>query len=158
MDLKHQKAKQNKATAKAEEDRKAAQQLEADMAQWAKDVPAEQEAVAALTQQLAEAEAKLEELTEGIQEEVEGYHQQLSKASQGRQGGREGGREAGRQGGRQGAERHLRHLLRLRHALLLVNNAQMHVMVGLTWRNISKVAHWTHNETVYCHQHVLVLM
>jgi phage-related tail protein len=65
------------------------QQLEADMAQWAKDVPAEQEAVAQLTEQLAQAEAKLEELTEGIQEEVEGYHQQLSKAS--KWGGAEGG-------------------------------------------------------------------
>lgn len=57
------------------------QKLESDVARWQEEIPADQAAAESLAQQLEEAEAKLEQLQDGIKEEVEGYHQQMSKAS-----------------------------------------------------------------------------
>jgi F0F1-type ATP synthase membrane subunit b/b' len=53
--------------------------LESDCSRWHSEIPQDQADAQQLRQQLEEAEAKLEKLQEGIKEEVEGYHQQLTK-------------------------------------------------------------------------------
>jgi predicted nucleic acid-binding Zn-ribbon protein len=55
------------------------QALEADVARWQSEIPADTAAAESLGQQLEEAEAKLEALQDSIKGEVEGYHQQMSK-------------------------------------------------------------------------------
>jgi predicted nucleic acid-binding Zn-ribbon protein len=55
------------------------QALEADVARWQSEIPADTAAAESLGQQLEEAEAKLEALQDSIKGEVEAYHQQMSK-------------------------------------------------------------------------------
>lgn len=55
------------------------QRMEADIARWEQEIPADRAAAEQLGTQLEAAEQKLQELQDGIKEEVEGYHQQLTK-------------------------------------------------------------------------------
>jgi predicted nucleic acid-binding Zn-ribbon protein len=57
------------------------QKLEADMARWQDEIPADQTAAEAAGQALEAAEAQLEELQDGIKDEVEAHHQALNKVS-----------------------------------------------------------------------------
>lgn len=57
----------------------ALQKLEADIARWQEEIPADQATAEQLGTQLEDAEQKLEQLQDGIKGEVEGYHQQLTK-------------------------------------------------------------------------------
>lgn len=49
------------------------------MARWQEEIPADQAAAEAAGASLEAAEAHLEELQEGIKDEVEGHHQALNK-------------------------------------------------------------------------------
>lgn len=55
------------------------QKLEADIARWRDEIPADQATAEQLGAQLEEAEQKLEQLQDGIKGEVESHHQQLTK-------------------------------------------------------------------------------
>lgn len=51
------------------------------MARWQDEIPADQTAAEAAGQALEAAEAQLEELQDGIKDEVEAHHQALNKVS-----------------------------------------------------------------------------
>lgn len=57
------------------------QKLEEDIARIQKEIPADTSSVEAMTNQLTAAEEKLEGLLDGIKDEVEKYHKQLTKVS-----------------------------------------------------------------------------
>ncbi|WIA08081.1 hypothetical protein OEZ85_007544 [Tetradesmus obliquus] len=79
MDLKHLKTKRQKAQQKHKNESEQLATLEADVARWQAEIPADQAAAEQLGQQLEEAEAKLEALQDSIKGEVEAHHQAMSK-------------------------------------------------------------------------------